>query len=161
MTTSRQKAKQAQRREKLTFQPKESLATETKAAITIKNYLGGLYYFTTDEVEIKKDKIFLIEGKHSKNAKLPSVGDIKDGLLKMILYCNLENIFVGGKKYFHKPILKLTSENINGYVSSVNSPAEINAFFKNNQFNEKQKLLVNNVFEEGKENNFLVLIEKM
>jgi len=37
MHTSRQKAKQAQNRERLTFQPKEVLITESKATITIKN----------------------------------------------------------------------------------------------------------------------------
>ena len=48
MATSRNKAKEAQNREKLTTQPKEFLSTSTKATITIENYLGGIYYFTTD-----------------------------------------------------------------------------------------------------------------
>jgi hypothetical protein len=159
MDTSRLKAKQAQRREKLTIQPKEVLTTETKATITIKNYLGGLYYFTTDEVKVEKDKLLLIEGKHSKNSKLPSVCDIKDGLLKMILYCNLENIKVNNKEYFHLPVLKLTSENITGNISSADNEEEINTFFENNQFNKKQKELVINVFKEGIDNNFLILIQ--
>jgi hypothetical protein len=34
---------------------------------------------------IENDIVFLIEGKHSANSILPSKGDIKDGLLKMIL----------------------------------------------------------------------------
>ncbi len=52
MNTSRNKAKLAQNRESLTIQPKEHLVTITKATITIKNYLGGLYYFTTDEIKL-------------------------------------------------------------------------------------------------------------
>jgi len=68
-----------------TVQPKEVLSTLTKATITIENYLGGKYYFTTDEIKIEGENIYLIEGKHSKSALLPSNGDIKDGLLKMIL----------------------------------------------------------------------------
>jgi hypothetical protein len=51
----------------------------TKATITIQNYLGGLYYFTADEVVLQGSKIYLIEGKHSKNKSLPSLEDIKDG----------------------------------------------------------------------------------
>jgi hypothetical protein len=47
-------------------------------------------------VEIKNNTVYLIEGKHSKNAILPSIGDIKDGLLKMILYSNLCEVEVDG-----------------------------------------------------------------
>jgi len=83
MSLSRDLAQKAQQREIVTIQPKEKLSG-TKAAITIKNYLGGNYYFTSDEVEIDGDNIRLIESKHSKGNKLPSIRDIKDGLFKMI-----------------------------------------------------------------------------
>jgi hypothetical protein len=46
MESSRLKAQSAQAREFLTVQPKETLATQTKAKITITNYLGGKYFFT-------------------------------------------------------------------------------------------------------------------
>ncbi len=85
MKLSRTLAEKAQKRESLTIQPKENLVG-TKAIITIRNYLGGYYYFTSDEVEIKGNNIFLIEGKHSRTNSLPSLEDIKDGLLKMILF---------------------------------------------------------------------------
>lgn len=52
MQFSRDKAIEAQNREYLTMQPKELLLTLTKAKITIKNYLGGHYYLTTDEILI-------------------------------------------------------------------------------------------------------------
>ncbi|MBD3195778.1 MAG: hypothetical protein GF317_12020, partial [Candidatus Lokiarchaeota archaeon] len=139
MSTSRLKAKQAQNRERLTLQPKEFLITETKATITIKNYLGGLYYWTTDEIKLENGRLFLIESKHSKYSKLPSVGDIKDGLLKMILYTNLENIKVNNDKYLHLPVLKLTSENIHGRISSDDNQEQIANFFESNQLNQKQK----------------------
>ncbi len=89
MEFSRGKALKAQSREFVTRQPKENLSTLSKAKITITNYLGGNYYFTVDEIIVTKEKLFLVEGKHSVNSFLPSKGDIKDGLLKMILYCNL------------------------------------------------------------------------
>jgi DNA-dependent RNA polymerase auxiliary subunit epsilon len=109
MSLSRQLAEMAQRRESVTEQPKEHLAG-TKGVITIKNYLGGFYYFTADEVEIKGRDVYLIEAKHSKGS-LPSIGDIKDGLIKMILFTNLENVKMDGKNYNPKPVLKLTIEN--------------------------------------------------
>jgi len=84
MEFSRQKAKDAQAREILTNQPKESLQTLTKAKITITNYLGGKYFLTVDEVAITKNTISLIESKHSKSTLLPGISDIKDGLIKMI-----------------------------------------------------------------------------
>ncbi|TAE07597.1 MAG: hypothetical protein EAZ95_18250, partial [Bacteroidetes bacterium] len=90
MEFSRQKAKEAQAREFVTLQPKENLQTLTKAKITITNYLGGQYFLTVDEIRIEAEKLYLIEGKHTKSGLLPSLGDIKDGLLKMILYANLK-----------------------------------------------------------------------
>jgi len=108
-TLSRSLSQKAQRRESLTIQPKEHLSG-IKGMITIKNYLGGYYYFTSDEMEIKDRNIYLIEGKHSKTNSLPSIEDIKDGLLKMILFTNLENIKINGKSYNPIPVLKLTVE---------------------------------------------------
>ncbi len=106
---SRNLAKRAQNRERKTIQPKEQL-NGTKAIISIKNYLGGYYYFTTDETEIVQDSIRLIEGKHSKRNIITSTEDIKDGLLKMILFTNLKNVIIGNKEYKPIPTLKLTSD---------------------------------------------------
>jgi hypothetical protein len=61
MQFSRGKAEKAQEREFVTQQPKESLTTLSKAKITISNYLGGLYLFTVDEIEISKNQVKLIE----------------------------------------------------------------------------------------------------
>ena len=49
---------------------------------------------TSDEVEIKDDNVFIIEGKHS-SVVFPSIADIKDGLIKMILFTNLEDVVIG------------------------------------------------------------------
>ena len=116
MKLSRMLAEKAQRRERLTIQPKENLVG-TKAIITIQNYLGGYYYFTSDEAEVKGKNVFLIEGKHSKNGSLPSLEDIKDGLLKMILFTNLEDVKIDNKKYNSVAVLKLT---VDGHFSKNN-----------------------------------------
>lgn len=110
MQLSRELAQKAQIRESVTVQPKEQLIGK-KAIITIKNYLGGYYYFTCDEVEIFDNKVHLIEGKHTKTSLLPSEDDIKDGLIKMILYTNLENVIVNGQEFYTVPVLKLTTNN--------------------------------------------------
>ncbi len=159
MATSRNKAKEAQNREKQTLQPKEFLSTSTKATITIENYLGGKYYFTTDEISIIDKKLYLIEGKHSSNSKLPSVGDIKDGLLKMVLYCNLTDVKVNDSEYTPKPVLKLTSTNITGKITSQSSTSEIKGFKSTAGFNENNVEVIDGLFTEAITNNFEVIIE--
>ncbi|HNY07481.1 MAG TPA: hypothetical protein PKL64_05265 [Bacteroidales bacterium] len=158
---SRQKAKNAQNREQKTLQPKEILSTATKATITIKNYLGGLYYFTTDEIIIKDNHLFLIEDKHTKKENLPKIGDIKDGLLKMILYCNLKNVMVNDVVYIPEPVLKLTSVKIKNKISSQDSLEKINQFLMANQFTDKEELLIKNLFRECNINHFTILIEEV
>lgn len=160
MEFSRSKAAQAQSREFVTQQPKENLSTLSKAKITITNYLGGNYFFTVDEIVVTKEKLFLVEGKHSVNALLPSKGDIKDGLLKMILYCNLVETKVDGKDMECRPILELTSTQLKGQINSNSSVKEIEGFFTKNNFSASQKMLVTRLFEETKSNNFTVNIKQ-
>ncbi len=107
-TLSRGLAKKAQDRESITIQPKEQLSG-IKATLTIKNYLGGYYFFTCDEVRIEEKIIYLIEGKHSKQSAIPSLEDIKDGLVKMILFTNLEEVKIETTEYTPVSILKLTT----------------------------------------------------
>jgi hypothetical protein len=109
MNLSRDLALKARARESITIQPKEKLSG-SKISLTIKNYLGGYYFFTCDEVSIQKDTIYLIEGKHSKQNIIPSLEDIKDGLLKMILFTNLIEVKIGEKEYNPIAVLKLTSD---------------------------------------------------
>lgn len=110
MNLSRKLAKAAQNRESLTIQPKEQLSG-SKATLTIKNYLGGYYYLTSDEIAFEKNTVYLIEGKHSKQNLIPSIEDIKDGLVKMILFTNLKEVKIGRRKYSPIAVLKLTSNN--------------------------------------------------
>jgi len=158
---SRQKAQEAQKREQKTIQPKEVLSTQTKATITISNYLGGLYYLTTDEIKIQKDKLFLIEGKYTKNSVLPSLSDIKDGLLKMILYINLKNVKINDQEYITIPVLKLSSSRIKGNISSKDSQNDLLYFMNQNKLNNKHKEIINNLWKESEKNNFLIEIESI
>jgi hypothetical protein len=112
-------------------------------------------------VIIQNNTLLLIESKHSKNSQLPSLGDIKDGLLKMILYCNFENVSIGNNKYKTKPVLKLTSTKLKGRLSSNDGIDESTIFFNKNSLNIKQKELIKMLFAEGRENNFIILIEEV
>ncbi|MEM0063540.1 MAG: hypothetical protein QW494_01710 [Metallosphaera sp.] len=141
MNLSRRLAEKAQKRERVTIQPKEHL-TGIKATLTVKNYLGGFYYFTCDEVEIHGDDLYLIEGKHSKGKELPSLEDIKDGLLRMILFSNLENVEIEGKHYNPIPILNLTTAKKIDIARLINSE------------------LVNSLIKEAKTNGFKLMINK-
>ncbi|MEO0265046.1 MAG: hypothetical protein ABIM43_00345 [candidate division WOR-3 bacterium] len=141
MQFSRDLAQKAQHREKNTIQPKE-LLNGTKTAITIKNYLGGIYYFTCDEVKIINSDLYLIEAKHTKKRILPSDEDIKDGLLKMLLYTNLKNIKIGEKVFNPKPVLKLTTTKS----------------FKIENIPQKEREIIEKLKKEAKCNRFLLQI---
>jgi len=160
MNTSRAKAIQAQRREYKTIQPKEALATLTKAKINIENYLGGIYYFTVDEIEMKNDELYLIEAKHSRGSKLPSISDIKDGLLKMILYTNLKTAKIDDTVYTVKPVLKLTSSSLIGKFNSSLKKKMKGRFCIDNGFTIRQKALLETLIKECEENQILLRIEE-
>lgn len=140
LASSRQLAKQAQNRESITIQPKEFLSGQ-KAILTIKNYLGGYYYLTVDEAEIRDDSINLIEAKHTSHGKLPSIDDIKDGLVKMHLFTNLKEVKIGDKEYHPNPILKLS----------------VADGFSKVRLNEKQKMICSLLDKEAKTNGFSVI----
>ena len=158
MEFSREKAKRAQSREFVTTQPKESLSTATKAKITITNYLGGQYFFTVDEVFFDKNMVYLNESKHSKDSILPSKNDIKDGLLKMILYSNLCEVEVRGKPMKSKAVLSLTSPKIKGEFSSEISVLDRAAFLLGNDFSQGQIRFIDILLDEAVENGFIVKI---
>lgn len=141
MCLSRTLAEKAQKRESMTVQPKEKLEG-IKGMLTIKNYLGGYYFFTVDEVRFEGSNIYLIEGKHTKTKTLPSLEDIKDGLLKMILYTNLRDVKVNGKSFNPIPVLKLTTT----------------SRFEENLLENNQKEMLNLLKKEAKTNNFKLMI---
>lgn len=140
---SRELAEKAQKRESVTRQPKEKLSG-TKAILTIKNYLGGVYYFTCDEVKLSGQSICLSEGKYTRGKGLPSLLDVKDGLLKMVLFTNLEAVKVNSKTYTPVPILQLT----------------VGKDFQIESLNKSQTEILNLLRKEAKINGFQILINK-
>ena len=155
---SRNKAEEAQQREVRTVHSAESLGSDTKSVITIKNYLGGEYFFTVDEMEIVDDKVYLIESKHSRTARLPSTGDIRDGLLTMILFTNLKDVEVDGNRYTPVPVLKLTSTKINGRLTNED---EVTDFESYDSLSKSQQYNIKLLIEEANRNNFKLIIEEI
>lgn len=143
LAVSRTNAKRAQHRETQTVQPKEYVNSDEKAEITIENFLKGVYYFTADEARFLEDVLLIIEAKHSKNSGLPSHGDIIDGVMKMILFSNLEKVTINGRCYSHQAILKLTCNN----------------GIKISKLTTKDKERLNLLMIEAKNNNFKVVLE--
>lgn len=154
---SRSLAIDAQSREFQTTQPKEKLTGE-KAKIIIKNYLGGLYYLTVDEAIIKNDKLFLIEKKHSKNSLFPSIADIKDGIVRMMLFVNLAETKIANRAVNHFSVLGLTSAKMKGFCHNIMPEQEIKSCLIKNGFSLQQQKTILSVFNEGKLNNFLVFL---
>ena len=88
------RSSEAAHRESVTTHVLESLEENAKATFHISNYLGGQYYLTADEVYWEDDALVIQESKNSSKGKLPSENDIKDGLFKLILFANMEEVAV-------------------------------------------------------------------
>jgi hypothetical protein len=137
---SRTRGIKAQFRESKTIQPKEFLEGE-KATITITNFYKGFYPFTVDEAFLNGTDLYLIEAKHTAYAKLPSLEDIKDGILKMIIFSNLDTVTVDGFNYTSIPALKLTTASQVSY----------------NDLDSNSKAILGDVRNEANINNFRVI----
>lgn len=156
---SRQKAEKAQIRESNTLQPNESLSTDSKGKVTITNALFGKYFFTVDETRVEPKTVYLIEAKHSRRAKMPSRSDIKDGLIKMMLYTNLKNVKVGAKNVKYKTLIRLTSANLKGSVNSEMTDSDLEKFYTENSIDSKSKEFLKKLFHEARTNGFTVILE--
>jgi hypothetical protein len=157
---SRRNSQNAQTREFLTIQPNEALSTLSKGKITITNALFGKYYFTVDETIIEPKTLSLIEAKHSSREILPSKNDIKDGLIKMMLYTNLQNVKYGEKSVNYKVVIRLTSSKMKGAINSDASIEVLENFANKNLINSRQKQFIEKLFEEARANNFTIILEK-
>jgi hypothetical protein len=156
---SRAKAQNAQTREFQTEQPKEALATDTKAKVTINNALFGKYFFTCDETLTGGEILYLIEAKHSQRAKFPSKNDIKDGLLKMMLYTNLSNVRIGKNSFTLRVMIRLTSNQLKGSINSDAKDETLEKFFSDNNFAVDDKEFFKKLFREARENKFTIILE--
>lgn len=144
----------AAHRESKTKHKLEYLSDGYKGVFSISNYLGGMYYLTSDEV-YQQGKIFTIqESKNSSSRQMPSEDDIKDGLFKLILFSNLEYLYLGDNQVEFTTRLKLTGK-VNGSLHLPNETAVIAEFCHNNSFKKNQVKIVQSLNLETKQNSKL------
>jgi len=141
---SRLSAVQAQYRESMTEQPKELLNSGKKGTITITNLYNGFYAFTVDEIYIEGDNVYLIEAKHTSSGIIPSLDDIKDALIKMLVFGNLKTVTIADKEFKAIAAIKLTSRNSMRY----------------NDLQQREKSLIDKVISEARKNNFYVIFNE-
>lgn len=147
-------ADKAQRREAVTLQPKEHVTLAKKWMIVVRNQIGGYYPWTIDEMVRIKNDVFLIEKKHSTRKKVPAVGDIKDGFLRLIIYNNIIKILnPQGEKLRSHASLGLTSDLGTGACSNI---VDKKAFNCKLNLNKKELNTLQKVFDEGTTNGIVV-----
>ena len=159
MESSRGKAKGAQVREVTTTQPKEAIGIGKKTPIIITNFLGGCYFLTIDDLVIEDNTAYLIESKHSKTQSIPSIDDIKDGLLKLMLYNNLDEAPINGTNK-RKVVLRLTSSTLKAGIKLPETKDNIDKFIELNALHNKESL-IRSLNKEAKSNKFYIWFEKV
>lgn len=106
----------AAQRERQTIHALEQLAQGEKVVFHLYNTLGGEYFLTADEFFLE-DGIWVIqESKNSPNKSLPSLNDIQDGLFKLMLFVNLDELYLAGQRIAFRVRLKITGKFIGGLV---------------------------------------------
>lgn len=147
-------------RESNTIHELEYLSDSTKKGIfSMKNYLGGKYALTCDEVIFERpDNLIIQESKNTSRSKMPSNDDIKDGLFKLILFSNISKLTLDGNEVKFKTRLKLTS-NITGELHLPADTETIQKFAKRNQLTKSEETRIGLLNEEARENTLTIVLE--
>jgi hypothetical protein len=155
-------SKGAALRESKTKHILEYLEDGEKSVFWIENYLGGVYYLTTDEVLRQRGKYIIQESKNTTRKFLPSLSDIKDGLFKLILFANLDALKVGGLKVSFSTCLKLTGQGINGEIEFPCTEKALDKFILANKskITKGQKSLLRKLSQETAQNRNLSIVIK-
>lgn len=129
-------SQQATNREIQTEHFLEYLVDGYKGVFEIENDLGGIYHLTADEIIVNQQHYIIQESKNSSKKCLPSTDDIQDGLFKLILYSNLDHLYLEDKELQFSCRLKLTGINIKGEIllSEFTESQELEKFIENNIF---------------------------
>lgn len=149
------RSSEAAHRESVTTHLLESLEKDTKSVFRISNYLGGQYYLTADEVYWEDDALVIQESKNSSRGQLPSENDIKDGLFKLILFANMEEVAVDRRANVEFiTVLKLTG-NLTGSLFLPSATEDIFKFCAENRLTQTHQNRLVLLNQEASENNKL------
>lgn len=154
-------SRRAVQRELATLHKSESLGEGAKASFLIEDHLGGVFHLTADEGFLEGDKYIIQESKNSGEKQLPALADIKDGLLKLILYSNLNTLHLEGEQVKYSTRLKLTGK-VKGYLKLPARREEIDSFFRQNTLGLKSahKMLIERLQDEVSANRNLEIVIK-
>lgn len=99
-----------------------------KGLLELRNYLGGIYYLTADEVIFEgPNKLILQESKNTTKKLLPSLNDIKDALFRLILYAHIVHLEYERQIYSCRARLRLTGVFRGRYILPV---SDITALYR-------------------------------
>jgi len=129
---SLQGSKGASNRELLTNHALEFIDDGDKCQMILKNYLGGDYFLTADEIVKEGAKYIIQESKNTSKGVLPSRSDIKDGLFKLILYSNIDKLSIDDKPVSFGTRMKLTSPYITEKIILPATKNELEEYFARN-----------------------------
>ncbi len=146
-------------REISTVHKLESLSEDLKGFSTISNYLGGKYYLTSDGILWENNQLVIEESKNTKS-KLPTNNNIKDGLFKLILYSNMEQVaFDDMKDVPFSTRLRLTG-NLTGTLSLPCAPELVSTFCKDNKLTSAKQKTITLLNQEADRNNLQIQITR-
>ncbi len=138
----------------------ESLSEGVKGVFYISNYLGGEYHLSADEIYWQDEQLVIQESKNTTTEKLPSDVDIRDGLFKLILFKNMQNVGFGDNVNVPFIIrLKLTGD----LIGNLNLPCSndlVSDFCDENELKPAKRKTISLLNQEAAENNLQILITK-
>jgi hypothetical protein len=141
------RSQSAAQREQHTTHALERLDDGEKALFSITNWLGGEYHLTADEVFFEGDTLIIQEAKNSKDL-FPSLSDIQDGLFKLILFSNMQEVSINDKSVSFKTRLKITG-NFHGKLHLPTSPETLQEFSQQNKLSKEKKQLLERLNDEA------------
>lgn len=130
------------RSEAATLHELEYLSDGRKASIELKNFLGGRYHLTADEVFWEGDRLILQESKNSKG-RLPSLDAVRDALFKNILFMSIGNLYLDGAEIPFETRVKLTGNLRGGLELPADDRRKITVFAEQNQLSQDQVQMLN------------------
>ena len=147
-------------RETVTLHELESLGADEKGIFSIINYQGGEYYLTADEIYWENDQLVIQESKNTTKDQLPSKSDIIDGLFKLILFSNMEEVGVDDRtdvRFVTR--LKLTG-NLTGNLFLPTSMNRVSNFCQQNRLSSARRKTITLLNQEAGMNDFQIWITK-
>lgn len=141
------RSQSAAQREQQTTHALERLDDGEKALFSITNWLGGEYHLTADEVFFEDDTLVIQEAKNSKDV-FPSLSDIQDGLFKLILFSNMQELSLNGNPVSFRTRLKITG-NLRHKLQLPCSSQELEFFSQQNNLTKQKQQLIAKLNDEA------------